>query len=389
MKSTFFVVTALTVSAAAAMAQPIPSPAAGPPGVAVRAVVVARGLEHPWSLAFLPDGRMLVTEKAGRLRLVDASGRVSAAPLSGVPQVDARSQGGLFDVVLANDFATSRRLFLSYAEPGSGDEAGRNGLAVGSAVLDADGTALTQWQVIYRHAPKVASNGHFGGRLVLAPDGKIFVTLGDRMLDRERDKAQDLSQGHGKVMRIASDGSAAPDNPFVGRSNVQPAIYSYGHRNAQGAALQPGSNRLWLAEHGPQGGDEINLVQPGRNYGWPRVSYGCEYGSPVGRCEPVGGASSGAGFEPPLAWWVPTSIGPSGLVFYNGLRYPEWRGHLFTGALAGKALWRIELDGDRVVKREALLADLNERIRDVRQGPDGWLYLLTDSRDGRILRLER
>lgn len=306
-----------------------------------------------------------------------------------MPAVLASGQGGLFDIVLAADFASSRRVFLSYAEPGTGADAGRSGLAVGTALLNADATGLVDWQVIFRQTPKVASNGHFSGRLVVAPGGLLYVALGDRQSFAERGKAQDLAQGHGKIMRIRVDGSVPADNPFVGRSGAQPAIWSWGHRNVQGAALHPVTGELWATEHGPQGGDELNRVQRGANYGWPLVSHGCEYGAPVGNCSPVGGASTGPGFTPPLAWWGPTSIAPSGRAFYTGSRHPEWRGQLFMGALAGQALWRIRLDGERVVEREALLTELRERIRDVRQGPDGALYLLTDSGNGRVLRVDR
>ncbi|MBC7940220.1 MAG: PQQ-dependent sugar dehydrogenase [Chitinophagaceae bacterium] len=354
---------------------------------ALKVATVASGLANPWGLAFLPDGRMLVTEKAGRLRVV--SGSTVSAPMQGVPAVDAKNQGGLFDVLVAPDFATSRRVWLAYAEPGSGDEAGKNGLAVGTAVLNAEATALTQWQVIYRQSPKVTSSGHFGGRLLLRGDGTMFVLQGDRMVNSERGKAQDLTQGHGKVMRLKLDGSPAADNPLAARPGAQPGIWSYGHRNIQGAALHPTTGELWLSEHGPQGGDEINRVLPGKNYGWPLVSFGCEYGAPIGRCPTVGGATTGEGFEPPLTTWVPTSIAPSGMVFYTGNRYPEWRGNLFSGALAGRALWRMEVTGNTISAREELLKDLGERIRDVRQGPDGWLYLLTDNKEGRVLRLER
>ncbi len=364
------------------------TPPAAPAGP-LRTTTLASGLVNPWSLAFLPDGRMLVTERPGRLRAISADGRSVSPAITGVPAVDAAGQGGLFDVAVAADFATTRRIFLSYAEPGSGAEVGRNGLAVGTALLNAEATVLTGWQVIYRQTPKVASSGHFGGRIVVAPGGLLYVTQGDRQSNSERGKAQDLSQGHGKIVRIRSDGSVPPDNPFVGRSGAQPTSWSYGHRNVQGAALHPTTGELWATEHGPQGGDELNRVQRGANYGWPRVSYGCEYGAPVGNCPPVGGASSGPGFEPPVSWWVPTSIAPSGLAFYTGSRFPEWRGQLFMGALAGQALWRVELNGNTVVTREALLTELRERIRDVRQGPDGWLYLLTDSGNGRLLRVER
>ncbi len=377
-----------TFGCAALLALALGGGAARSADAPLRVTTVAGGLVHPWSLAFLPDGSLLVTERPGRLRHVSADGAKLSPPIAGVPAVDAVGQGGLFEVLLAEEFATTRRLFLSYAEPGVGAESGRNGLAVGSAVLSADGGSLLQWQVIFRQSPKVTSSGHFGGRLVLAPGG-LYVTLGDRQRNSERGKAQDLSLGHGKIMRIKVDGGVPADNPFTGRAGAQASIWSYGHRNVQGAALHPATGELWVAEHGPQGGDEINRVLPGRNYGWPLVSYGCEYNSPVGNCTPVGGASTGPGFEPPLSYWVPTSIAPSGMAFYTGNRFPEWRGNLFVGALAGRALWRLELDGSTVVRREALLTDLGERIRDVRQGPDGWLYLLTDSPDGRILRVQR
>jgi glucose/arabinose dehydrogenase len=373
------------VAAPAPAASTVP---ASPPGP-LRPVTVASGLVNPWSLAFLPEGGMLVTERPGRLRRIAADGRLVAAAITGVPAVMAAGQGGLFDVVLAADFASSRRLYLSYAESGTGAEAGRNGLAVGSAVLSAEGSALTQWRVIFRQSPKVASSGHFGGRIVVAPGDTLFITLGERQAASESVKAQDLAQGHGKIMRIRSDGSVPADNPFTGQAGAQATIWSYGHRNVQGAALHPLTGELWATEHGPQGGDEVNRVRAGLNYGWPRVSYGCDYGSPVGNCTPVGGASTGAGYEPPVSYWVPTSIAPSGLVFYTGGRYPEWRGQLFSGALAGQALWRIQLNGNQVVQREALLTDLGERLRDVRQGPDEWLYVLTDSGNGRVLRLER
>lgn len=364
---------------------PTPPPTSGPP----RATTFATGLADPWSLAFLPDARLLVTEKAGRLRLISADGATVSAPISGVPTVDASGQGGLFDVLPAPDFASSRRIYLSYAEAGSGSEAGRNGLAVGTALLAADARSITGWQVIWRQSPKVASTGHFGGRLVWARDGTLFVTAGERQLGSEMPKAQDLSQGHGKVFRIMASGMAPSDNPFAATVGAQAAIWTYGHRNPQGAALHPDTGELWVNEHGPQGGDELNRVRAGLNYGWPRVSYGCDYGAPVGNCTPVGGASTGAGYEPPAAWWVPTSIAPSGLVFYTGDKFPEWRGNAFMGALAGTALWRVVLNGNTVASREALFTGLGERIRDVRQGPDGWLYLLTDSGSGRVIKVDR
>jgi aldose sugar dehydrogenase len=347
---------------------------------------VASGLASAWSLGFLPDGSLIVTEKAGALRRI-VGGAVQPA-IAGVPAVDAGGQGGLLDVLVAPDFASTRRLWLAFSERGTGVDAGRNGLAVAAATLSADNAQLQGLRVIWRQAPKVASSGHFGGRLVWRGDGSIFVTLGDRQVDSERTKAQDLAQGHGKVMRIdATSGAAPADNPYIGRAGVLPEIWSHGHRNVQGAALHPTSSELWATEHGPQGGDELNRVRAGLNYGWPRVSHGCEYGTSVGNCTPVGGASSGAGFEDPLSVWVPTSVAPSGLAFYTGDRFPQWRGNLFMGALAGRALWRIELNGNTVASREALFTSLNERIRDVRQGPDGWIYLLTDGAGGRVLRL--
>ncbi len=358
------------------------TPAAGRLAVST----VASGLVNPWSLAFLPDGRMLVTEKPGRLRTVQADGSLSA-PITGVPSVSTGGQGGLFDVALARDFATSRRIFLSYAESGTGSEAGRNGLAVGTAVLSADGAALQDWQVIFRQTPKVSSSLHFGGRLVLTPDGQIFITTGERSLASERGRAQLLEFGHGKVFRLALNGSPPRNNPFNYMRTAQQGIYSYGHRNPQGAALHPDTGALWVTEHGPQGGDELNRIVPGANYGWPLVSYGCEYGSPVGNCTPVGGASTGPGFTPPVSYWVPTSIAPSGLAIHSGNGAPQWRGDFFVGALAGQAVWQLKMNGDQVVSRAVLPTGLNDRIRDVREGPDGALYLLTDSSAGRVVRV--
>lgn len=362
---------------------------AGTPARPLEVVTVTTGLENPWSLAFLPDGRMLVTERPGRLRLISSDGTTLSAPIAGVPAVFAEGQGGLFDVVLSPDFATTRTLFLSYAEPGSGAEAGRNGLAVARATLSADGVTLSGLTVIYRFAPKYAGNGHFGGRVAIGRDGQLFVTVGERLATSERVKAQDLSKHNGKVMRIAPDGSVPAGNPFAGTAGALPTIWSLGHRNPQGAAIHPDTGELWSVEHGPQGGDELNLVRAGLNYGWPSVSYGCEYGTPVGNCTPVGGASTGPGFENPLDYWVPTSTAPSGMAFYTGAGFPEWRGNLFVGALAGRSLWRMSLNGNTVVSREEMLTTLGERIRDVRQGPDGWIYLLTDSAQGRVLRLQR
>jgi glucose/arabinose dehydrogenase len=360
------------------------------PTAPLKLSTVAGGLVNPWSLAFLPDGRMLVTEKPGRLRLVSADGSSTSTAIAGVPAVDARGQGGLFEVLPAADFGSTRRIYLSYAEAGTGEEAGRNGLAVGTGVLNSALDAITEWRVIYRQAPKVSSAGHFGGRLLLAPGGTLFVTQGDRQLGTERGKAQDLALGHGKVMRLKLDGGPAPGNPFAGKPGAQAGIWSYGHRNVQGAALHPVTGELWATEHGPQGGDELNRVLPGRNYGWPIISYGCEYGAPVGECPTVGGATAGAGLEQPVTYWVPRSIAPSGMIFYSGDRFPEWRGQVLLGALGGQAVWRVKLDAEgRFVERESLPVRVADRVRDVRQGPDGWVYLLTDSNPGRVLRIER
>ena len=370
---------------AAAPAAPVPSPPpaaapAGPPRIST----VASGLAQPWSLAFLPDGRYLVTEKAGRLRVVGNDGTLVAAAVTGTPAVDAGGQGGLLDVALAADFASSRRVYLAYAEPGSGAEAGRNGLAVGSGVLNAGATALTQWQVLWRQAPKVASGGHFGGRIVVAPGGLLYITTGDRQSNAERGKAQDLGQGHGKIVRIrGSDGSVPADNPFVKQAGALPEIYSIGHRNPQGAVLDANGG-LWLHEHGPQGGDELNRVRPGLNYGWPVITYGENYGGgKIGD-----GITAKDGMEQPVVFWK-DSIAPSGLTRITSKAYGDaWTGSYVVGALKFRQLQRITLDaeGRAVGKPEVFAADIG-RVRDVRQGPDGLLYVLTENDPGQLIRL--
>ncbi len=354
-----------------------------PPGV--QPVQVAAGLEHPWGMAFLPDGSILATERAGRLRRILPDGTLSS-PILGLPPVDARGQGGLLDIALDPQFESNRRVYLSFSEPGTGPEAGLNGTSVLRGVLSADHRNLDSVAVIFRQVPKQNSTAHFGSRLVFDRDGRLFVTLGERNLDREG--AQDPSNHLGKVVRIHGDGTVPSDNPFAGVAGAAPEVWSLGHRNVQSAAIHPDTGELWTAEHGPQGGDELNRTLAGLNYGWPRISYGCEYGTPTETCTPVGGATSLPGLEQPASYWVPTSIAPSGMVFYTGNRYPGWQGSLFLGALAGKALWRIQLEGPVVVSREPLLTALGARIRDVRQGPDGWLYVLTDETNGRVLRLE-
>jgi glucose/arabinose dehydrogenase len=338
----------------------------------VAITMVASGLVHPWSLAFLADGRMLVTERPGRLRYVDAKGALSE-PISGVPGVYAQRQGGLLDVVLDPDFAANSTIYLSYAEPGDGDT---NGTAVARAKLD--GLQLTDVKVIFRQQPKIASGHHFGSRLVFARDGRLFVTLGER--NKERDSAQDLGTHIGKIVRIEKDGAVPADNPFNGRKGARPEIWSYGHRNIQGAALHPETGKLWTHEHGPRGGDEINVAEPGRNYGWPVITFGREYHGPA-----IGEGTAKEGMEQPLHYWVP-SIAPSGMAFHSGNAYPAWKGQLFVGALAAKQLVRLELDPDGGVRAEERIT-IGERVRDVREGPDGALYLLTDEDAGRLLRV--
>ncbi|WP_140630848.1 PQQ-dependent sugar dehydrogenase [Methylibium rhizosphaerae] len=346
---------------------------------AAKVATVARGLDHPWGMAFLPsfarDGRVLVTERSGRMRLLDIRNGTGSA-LEGLPPVDARGQGGLLDVVLHPQFADNAWVYWSYAEP---DALGGNSTAVARGRLD--GTRLRDVQVVFRQAPKFASTYHFGSRLVFARDGRLFVTLGDR--NSRRDDAQVLSNHHGKIVRIEADGSVPRDNPFVGQADARPEIWSLGHRNVQGAALHPATGELWTHEHGPQGGDEVNVAEAGKNYGWPVITYGAEYGS--GR--KIGEGTHRAGMEQPLTYWVP-SIAPSGMAFVTGNRYPGWQASLVVGALRGQLLARLQLEGRKVVRQERLLTGLGERIRDVRQGPDGWLYLLTDSDDGRLLRLD-
>jgi len=367
-------IAACVVSGASVLAQaqaprsPTPAPVNG----AVRVQTVAGGLEHPWGLAFLPNGRMLVTERPGRLRTVERDGRVSE-PLAGVPQVQARGQGGLLDVALDPRFAENRLVYLSYAEPGEG----------GAATAVARGRLgegrLEDVRVIYRQQPKVEGSNHFGSRLVFARDGTLFVTQGDRYSYREQ--AQDLSVGLGKIVRINPDGSIPRDNPFVGRAGVRPEIWSYGHRNVQGAALHPQTGQLWTAEHGARGGDELNRLEAGKNYGWPVITYGVDYSGAR-----IGEGTAKPGMEQPVYYWDPV-IAPSGMTFYTGQAYPDWQGSILIGSLRPGLLVRLTLEGGRVAREERYLGDLRERIRDVRQGPDGLLYLLTDSRDGRILRV--
>ena len=344
---------------------------------AVTPEVLARGLQNPWGLAFIGEGRMLVTERPGRMRVVQADGRVGNA-LSGVPKVDAVGQGGLLDVIADRDFARNRTVHFCFAEPAASGSG--NSTALASARLSTDATALEDVKVIFSQKPKVNSRLHFGCRIVQTPDGHLFLGLGDRF-QRMAD-AQTLDNHHGKVVRIRTDGSAVPDNPYVGRNGALPEIWSIGHRNVQAAALGA-DGRLWTIEHGPQGGDEINITAAGKNYGWPVITYGENYGGgQIGE-----GITSKPGLEPPLHYWKP-SIAPSGMAFVNSDRYgQDWRGSLLVGSLKFRYVARVVLDGDRVVREEKVLPDLGQRVRDVRQGPDGFIYLLTDDRDGQLLRL--
>jgi glucose/arabinose dehydrogenase len=339
---------------------------------------VAAGLEHPWALVFLPEGQgYLISERPGRLRLLDAQGRLHP-PLGGVPAVFARGQGGLLDIALSPSFATDRLVYLSYAE--ADDEGQRAATAVGRGRLKEDLSALEGFRVIFRQLPKLSEGIHFGSRMAFGADGQLYVSLGE---NNQRATAQQLDKLQGKLVRLQPGGGVPADNPFVGREGVRPEIWSYGHRNPQGLALNPWSGRLWLHEHGPRGGDEINIPRAGRNYGWPKATHGINYSFlPIPEAE----GATVAGTEPPHHVWE-RSPAISGMAFYSAERFPAWQHSLFIGALAGQALIRLQLQGDQVVHEERLLQDRGWRIRDVRQGPDGFLYLLTDAPDGKLVRL--
>ncbi|MBX3659289.1 MAG: PQQ-dependent sugar dehydrogenase [Ramlibacter sp.] len=353
---------AIWVSPDAAQAQPF------------RPRTIAQGLEHPWALAFLPGGRFLVTERPGRMRVLGADG-AAGAPLDGLPRVDAGGQGGLLDVVTDSDFARNRTLYFCFAEPGEGG----NSTALARARLSADDRRLEAVTILFSQKPKVASRAHFGCRIVESRDGTLFLTLGERY--QRMQEAQTLDNHLGKVVRIRKDGSVPGDNPFVARAGALPEIWSYGHRNMQGATLAL-DGTLWTHEHGPQGGDEINLPQAGRNYGWPVITWGEQYGGgKIGE-----GLTARQGMEQPLHYWVP-SIAPSGMAFLTSLRYGAvLRGQLFVGSLKFGYVDRIELAGRKVVAEHRI--EIGERVRDVRQGPDGLLYVLTDSANGRLLQLQ-
>lgn len=335
----------------------------------MRLDTVAVGLEHPWGLAFLPDGHMLVTERPGRLRIVSPKGELGP-PVAGIPQVFAQGQGGLLDVALDPDFAGNRRVYLSYAEPGTG------GASTAVARGRLEGNNLRDVQVIFRQEPKVKGGNHFGSRLVFARDGNLFITLGERYTF---DPAQDLSSSLGKIVRVRPDGSIPPDNPFVGRAGVVPSIWSYGHRNVQGAAIHPETGALWAVEHGPRGGDELNIVEAGHNYGWPLVSWGRHY-----NLMPIPDPDTRPDLAQSIFQWTPV-IAPSGLCFYTGDLFPDWHGDVLVGGLVAKAVVRLKQDGKSA--REVERIPLGARVRDVRQGPDGAVYVLTDEANGAIVRL--
>jgi aldose sugar dehydrogenase len=340
----------------------------------IRPVTVADGLDHPWSIAFLPDGEFLVTERSGKLLHIKPDGKKT--DISGMPEVHSRGQAGLFDVATAPDFISSGIIYLSYAGSGPGG----NNTELVRAKVSLDEMLLMEKQVIFRASPKVSGNNHYGGRILFAPDGALFLTLGDRF--EYRNEAQNTSNHLGAIVRLNPDGSIPADNPLKDKSDARPEIYSYGHRNVQGIALQPGTGLIWSHEHGPRGGDEVNILKAGANYGWPAVTFGEEYSG--GK---ISDKTSAPGMEDPVLHWTP-SIAPSGMTFYSGSHFPEWQGDIFLGALAGQHLRRLKVQGTKIIGEEILMEGIRERIRDVRSGPDGFLYILTDSSAGRLIRLE-
>ena len=346
--------------------------------VAFDVVTVAGTFENPWGLAFLPNGKMLVTERPGRLRVVSADGKLSE-PVTGLPPVDARGQGGLLDVAIDPGFASNGLIYWSYSEPGDGVN---NTAVARGKLVDGDAPRIDDVKVIYSQRPSLNSRQHFGSRLVFSRDGKLYITQGDRSITEGRMQAQQLDGLIGKIVRINPDGTVPQDNPFVGRDGVRPEIWSLGHRNIQAATLHPTTGDLWEVEHGTRGGDEINVARKGKDYGWPTIAYGIEYrGSPI-----TGGITAQAGMEQPLYYWDPV-IGPSGMAFYTGNLFPAWKGNLFIGGHATNDLVRLELNGEKVVAEERLLTDTHPKVRDVRQGPDGAIYLLTDSKEGQLVKL--
>jgi glucose/arabinose dehydrogenase len=365
-----FLILALLLAPSAASARTFQSSAGE-----LRVDTVAKGLSHPWGLQFLPDGRMLVTERDGNIRIVARDGKLSP-PLAGAPKVLARGQGGMLDIALDRNFAGNATIYFCFADPVEGG--GQAALA--RARLDAgDKPHLTDVKVIFRQDGPPSSGNHYGCRIAQAPDNNLFLAVGEHF--SHRDQAQNLGNHLGKMIRIAPDGSVPKDNPFVGKQGAKPEIWSYGHRNPQGLAFNPANGQLWEQEHGPRGGDEINIVAKGKNYGWPVIGYGIDYNGAK-----IHESTQKAGMEQPIKYWVP-SIAPSGMAFYTGNLMPKWKGSVFLGALKDQMLVRLSLDGEKVTGEERLLQELGERIRDVRQGPDGALYLLTDANNGRILRI--
>jgi glucose/arabinose dehydrogenase len=338
-----------------------------------KVIEIAKGLDHPWSMAFLPDGSLLVTERAGRLRLIKG-GTLLAQSIGGVPAVHTGSQGGLFDIVLHPNFAQNNIVYLTYAA----GTAAANGTRVARARFD--GSALQDLQVIFNAMPLKDTDNHYGGRMAFLPDGTFALTIGEGFEYRE--KAQDLTSDLGKIVRLNEDGSVPQDNPFIGQAGVRPEIYTWGHRNEQGLVFDAPSGRLYETEHGPRGGDELNIIVARKNYGWPVITYGMDYSGAY-----VSPYTQRPGLEQPVIYWTP-SIAPSGLAMYRGEKFPAWKGDLFVGALAFKHLRRVHLEGGNVVSQEELLNDFHWRIRDVRAAPDGYLYVSTDEADGRVLRLE-
>jgi len=350
--------------------------------VAFNVVTVTEGLAYPWGLAFLPDGKMLVTERPGRLRVVSADGKTMSEPVAGLPAVDGRGQGGLLGVAIDPAFQKNQLIYWSYAEPGQGV----NNTAVARGTLvDGATPKVENVQVIFHQAPSLNSTLHFGGRLVFGRDGTLFITLGDRSITEGRMQAQRMDGLLGKIVRLNPDGSIPKDNPFVGKEGVRPEIWSFGHRNIQAATLHPTTGELWESEHGTRGGDEVNVSRKGKDYGWPTIAYGIEYqGGTI-----TGGIQQKEGMEQPRYYWDP-NIAPSGMVFYTGKLFPAWQNSLFIGGLASTNLVRLTVKGDQIVGEERLLQDMQpqrDRIRDVLQGPDGAIYLLTDNPKGRILKL--
>lgn len=347
-------------------------------------------LERPWGMEFMPDGRLLITERPGRLRVVSADGRQISPAVSGVPQVDYRDLGGLLDVTIDPGFAENRLIYLSFTRKvGRGAAPGRNSLTVARARLSDDATRLENYLVLFRQTPAATNGENLGGRMAVSDDGFLYLTVGDRHAPKDRMRAQSLAYDQGKTIRVRTDGAVPGDNPFVHTSGARPEIWSLGHRNPGGAFVHPRTRQLWISEHGPQGGDEINIIRKGANYGWPLITYGCEYVT----CEQIGVGTHMAGMQQPLTFWGRPGVAPSNLILYSGGQFPQWEGNVFVGAMADKSVWRIELGGDdeapQVKRRQQMFTELNERIRDIRQGPDGGLYLLTDGERGRVVRVAR